>query len=188
MVASCAHAASLDIQMLHPTDKRVYSIFLNGGPDNGAFDTVHFHAAPDAPATIANIVGLGFTLRPPGQRLTYRNLWLDLDPTDPDNPGGLGWAIIGSVRTPTQFSFTGGPLGQKINTAGQPDGTLFLANIYLPAGTARGYVQLINAGSLVQQLDFTLPVPEPVGSTLAGMGVLFGIAGWRCRPPQFRQI
>lgn len=84
--------------------------------------------------------------------------------------------MVGVLSTSTQVAFAVSPLGQKISTFSQPDGKLFLANIYMPSGTALGTVQLIEAGLLVQQIDFAFPIPEPAGIALVSSAVLAGLA------------
>jgi len=76
--------------------------------------------------------------RPPGRPATYINRMLNADPLDID--GGMSWNILGLMRTPSEVSFTGGPLGRKISTADQTDGRLFLANFYFPIPEPGGLI------------------------------------------------
>jgi hypothetical protein len=97
--------------------------------------------------------------RPPGQQYTDINRLLNSDPLDFE--GGLNWSIVGLTRTPTEVSFTGGPLGGEISTADQPNGRLFLANLYIP-------------------------IPEPPAAALASLAVL-GLTSVQGRSRGFRE-
>ena len=110
LACSVANAASVSVRTGAPG---AYSIFLDGQEADGNFDTVFVELIPSAPATFTNQnSGLqSGAPRPAGQAFSYRNRLLDLDPTDPDNPGGLGWTVVGAVSTANALSFTGGPLG-----------------------------------------------------------------------------
>ncbi len=125
---SSANAASIyDTR----TGLLTYSLFLDGGSDNGGFDMVSVVIKPTGPQTFTNqssglVAGIPL---PPGQPFSYINRKLDLDRSDPNTPGGVGWTIQSPVNTATELSFTGGPVGQKITTANQPFGRLFLANV-----------------------------------------------------------
>lgn len=147
-----AHAASLSVV----TIANVRSIYLDGGAENGTFNTVIFKATPGLMiVTLVNAAGqavgpvlnaapglddpvgylpfgnlsnglTGNIPRPAGQPFTYYNRMLDGDPLD----GGMGWSLVGVVRTSTELAFAGGPLGANISTSSQPGGRLFLANLY----------------------------------------------------------
>jgi hypothetical protein len=150
---STARAASLIVEHAGGT----HTVYLDGAQHNGNFDTIYFEAHPNAiellmiragvlvqqinyvPSLAEPQMGLFANLnsglsaglpRPPGLAYTNNNRTLDADPIDV--PQSQGWTIIGVTRTPSEVSFTGGPLGGTISTAGQPGGRLFLANLYAP--------------------------------------------------------
>jgi hypothetical protein len=168
-----ANAATMSIITQSNGANRIYTIYLAGGPDNGNFNTVILEATPTAGKEFLNFCsGLSSGApRPPGTPFTYRNRALDIDPADPDNPGiGLGWSLLGVTNTATKQSFTGGPLGQNISTASQPQGRLFLANLYLNAA-ANGLVKITgvnSGGGLVFAIAEPLLDPEPTAAILAG--------------------
>jgi hypothetical protein len=144
------------------------SIFLDGGAQNGAFDTIFFQLRPVAPALFTNnnnSRNAAGVPRPAGQAFTYYNGMLDADPLD--FPGALGLTQVGLINTPQELSFTVGKLGGTITTADQPDGDLFLANVNLQGSVFfEGRVQLISGGALIQ--EFVIPrIPEPAGALLA---------------------
>ncbi|WP_172991871.1 PEP-CTERM sorting domain-containing protein [Lacipirellula parvula] len=138
-------------------------------------------------ASFAN-VNSGLTAgvpRPAGQAFTYRNRVLDFDPLDPEAPGvGKGWTILGAINTASEISFAGGPLGRKINTATEPRGELFLANLYMqPYFTFTAQITLVRGVDTVFTTTFVPPaielpqlpeVPEPSSAALL---VTAGFAG-----------
>lgn len=156
-----------------------YSIFLAGNSLNSDFNVISFAVTPDAPGLFTNVDTFGgeSPVRPPGLPITYRNRLLDTDPAD--NPAGLGYVMLGTLVSSTKVEFTTGPLGQQISTATQPDGRLFLANINLPTGTARGNILLIDVGNIAADLRFV--IPEPAGMNLAAIGACVGLARIRRR-------
>jgi len=182
LACSVANASSVSVvkSVSNPT---AFSVYLDGEAADGNFDTVFVKLLPTPPATFTNQnSGLASGApRPAGQALSYRNRMLDLDPTDPDNPGGLGWNILGAVSTANELSFTGGPLGAKIDTGNAPG--LFLANVNMPTGGGTFQVQVISAGALVQELTGVfggVPIPEPATAGLAGLA-LCCVAAFRRR-------
>lgn len=179
LVSSVANAASLTSVKTEPS---AYAIYLNGAPENGAFDTVIFNATPDVGQSFTN-QNAGTSAgapRPAGQAFTYRNRALDFATDDPDFPG-LGWTIVGAQSNATGLQFSGGPTGFKISTAGQPNGALFLANINMPNGVGVANVKLVNNGQQVADLTIPInPIPEPASFALAGLSML-GFAAIRRR-------
>jgi hypothetical protein len=153
LAGSASNAAILSI--IHGAP-RAFSVYLDGQSLNGNFDTVIFKATtlPAGTPTISvQLVSAGTIQqelvqvlfpavgpflnpsgglsggepRPPGQQLTYINRLLNAEPFE--FPGALGWTVLGLVNNPGELSFVGGPLGAKINTATEPGGRLFLANL-----------------------------------------------------------
>jgi hypothetical protein len=167
---TAANAATLrlDADITSP-----HSLYLNGGAD--VFDTVEVTVVPGSGVTITNpnsglVAGVP---RPAGDPFTYLNRKLNGDPLD--DPSFLGWSILGLTNTPTQFSFTGGPLGGLINT----NGDLFLANINMSSPFASGYdffnVKTYRLGELVA--DVTVPFPsEPAALSMASVSLLGMVA------------
>lgn len=174
---SAANAATISILPAPLNPEGIYSLYLQGGADNGNFDAVQVNMLGDF---IAQNPGSSLGMpRPAGQAFSYRNRYLDLDPTDPDVPGGLGWSILGAVSNATELSFGGGPLGLKISTPAG-DG-LFLANVNMPTGMGTASVQLVNGGANVgSALTVEFGIPEPASLGLAGLA-LIGFAGLRRR-------
>lgn len=149
-----------------------------GGNLNGKFDTVDFQLTTFNGSFInINSGQVGGIPRPPGEPSTYRNRVLDADPLD----GGLGWSVVGQVINANGMAWAGGPLGHTIDTSGQPNGGLFLANVQfgVPARTASvsGRVQLISAGDIVAEIPF---VPEPAAGVL-GLFAALAVRGVRSR-------
>lgn len=201
LVSSPSKAAFLLMQKHSgsvPSVSSAYSVYLNGGAQNGTFDYIRFFAVPLSKAAPSEASflnpnsGLAAGIpRPPGQAFTYRNRALSLDPLDPDLPGvGKGWTILNPVTNSSQLSFEGGPLSGKITTADEPGGTLFLANINLP-NSAYAYLSLVlaNEGVVVSRLEqytiLTPPVlfPEPGSAVLSAAAFIGMVAvkrrGWR---------
>jgi hypothetical protein len=182
MGAASAKAALLN-QVQNGTTISVYLDASAVAGANGQFDTVIYDSAPDVGSTFA-APGSGLASgapRPAGQASTYRNRVLDLDPTDVDNPGGLGWSIVGASTVASALNFTGGPLGLKITT---PPSTpqapgLFLAN-YSLTGVGSAHVQIVSAGTILGEQTITLGIPEPATVGLASMALL-GLVGLRRR-------
>ena len=176
--ATTANAPTLSM-VHHPNGS--HSIYIDAGALNGNVDTIYLDARPYAGATFINIASglIAGAPRPAGQGLTYRNRRLDLDPFDPDNPGGLGWSLVGLEISSAMLAFITGPLGGLIST---PAPTLeapglFLANVLLSGvGNGSAHVQLVRAGDV--KFDATVELlPEPSSLGLAGvsMMVLSGI-------------
>jgi hypothetical protein len=183
VVCSTVNAASLRV---HPSfsPTGIYSVYVNGGTDNGNFDTLIVDIKPDAPALFlnpnsGNEPGVG--PRPAGQPFTYINRMINASPDDV--PGGLGWTVLGLAPTAelaNGLSFTTGPLGSTINTSGMLNGELFLVNFMIPAGaSATGGVQLVSAGTVLRNLPL-IDIPEPTTAGLASLA-LVGLAAARRR-------
>jgi hypothetical protein len=174
LIPTAGGAASLVVEPFG----NVHSIYLHGGFDNGNFNAVIFQATTsshdmyysvalhvisgvDVLATLSTSIfqperffgnfnsGLvAGAPRPAGDAFTHHNRMLDADPEDVE--GGLDWTILGLIRTPMQLSFTGGPLGGKINTASQPGGRLFIANLsFVVPESACCWQMMIAASGLV---------------------------------------
>lgn len=108
--------------------------------------------SPSRPFGNLNSGSVAGIARPPGAPFTYRNRLLNADPLD--QPETLGWTLLDVVIQPTKISFIGGPLGQRITTADQPNGRLFLANLHFV-------------------------IPEPATAALAGVALLVPTAAGR---------
>jgi hypothetical protein len=165
-VALCPQASA--VSFFYERYGDAYALFLDGEELNGKFDTIDFSAEPISPTTFDRIVGGipgSHPGRPPGDPFTYINPRLTGDPLD--HPEYQGWTMLGVFRTANRVAFAGSPLGQKIDTSGQANGDLFLANLMLsepyPAGKFTARVQLISAGTIVADL---VAVPEPATGVL----------------------
>ncbi len=178
VAVATTNAATISIQPLY-SSQGIYSLYLNGGTD--VFDSIGVKLTPGAGFTFINQSSGGSGgPRPAGQAFSYRNRILDLDPTDPDTPGGLGWAIVGPASNSNELSFGGGPANAKINT----NGNLFLANVMLssPRGFGSATVNLVNNGVDLPPITTLLfpIIPEPSACILVGIGAL-GLAAARRR-------
>lgn len=169
LCATQASAASLSVDQVG----NVFSLYLNGFGFNGSFNAIQATITPAAPSTFSNInSGLnGLVPRSPGEPFTFRSRTLDQAVVD----GGLGWTILGVTVSPALVEFSGGPLGQQIDTSGQPGGRLFLGNVVLPpSGSATASVLMAGNGQTLATLSTTFAtgnVPEPAtcGLLLLGM-------------------
>jgi hypothetical protein len=172
-----AHAASLS----YTQNVTAFAIFVDGEEHNDNFDTIYFRVTPNSPAVFTRIAMLFGVPRLPGDPLTYPNQMLNADPGD--IPGGLALSQFGLIRTPEEMSFTVAKLGGIISTASEPNGDLFLGNINMPGAgaTANVTVQLLRAGSLVEQLTAVVPIPEPAALAMAGMGMVVLVVSFRFR-------
>jgi hypothetical protein len=186
VAASAADAATLSIGSFQDWSVRgIAAIYLDGDADNGNFDTITFSARPQsvvhvqlisAGTVISELIfpffqpislspfanqnsGLSAGVpRPAGQTFTYINRLLHADPLK--FPGGLGWVVFGLVNRPDELSFVTGPLGGRIDTAGQPDGRLFLANIYAPISEpASGSLCVVGLFGLAARVIRRAPQP-----------------------------
>jgi hypothetical protein len=173
-LCSTVNAASLRVNPHSPTG--VYSLYFNGGAENGNFDTIIVDILPLAGAQFLNTNSGNEASRPrpPGMPYTYINRAINTDPFD--YPEGLGWTILGLAPTyelANGLQFTAGPLGGKINTSTMPNGELFLANIIMPPDAqAMASVQVVSVGTILQTLTATFPIPEPAAAGLATVALL----------------
>lgn len=178
--AASANAASLSVVQSGEGASKAFSLYLNGGADNGNFDTVSLVATPDVGSSFANPnsgTAPGVGPRAAGEAFTFRNRFLDLDPLD--DPQGKGWTVLGVVTTAQALSFDGGPLGLKISTAAEPGGNLFLANFNMPTGMGQATVNLFNSGAPAGTLSIPIGIPEPATLAMAGLGLVGVIAASR---------
>ena len=185
LLSQCeVQAASLRVSFAPYDRHTISSLYLSGGTDNGQFDTIIFDATAAARDQVrVQLVNDGVILRslnatladltppsqmvflnqnsgnraglprPAGEPFTYMNRMINADPNDVE--GALGWTVLGRINTPGELSFTAGPRGGRIDTSAQPNGELFLANIYFA-------------------------VPEPLGSSM----ILAALAALRQRAPR----
>jgi hypothetical protein len=169
-VCTAAHAATITTTQ----NGSAHSLYLNGETD--VFDTVEVVVTPEPGNTFTPRSGIEPGVpRPPGQPFTYLNRVLNGDPLD--DPSFLGWSILGLTITANEFKFTGGPLGQTIET----NGDLFLANLNFgsPSGRATAVVKTYRIGNVVADLSLTFPIPEPAALALAVMGLAGLVAASR---------
>jgi hypothetical protein len=87
--------------------------------------------------------------------------------------------------TPSSVSFSVTRWGGRIDSSSEPDGRLFLANVFQPGDAGFDVrVRLIGAGYLIAALDYTVPIPEPTAWLLGCSNLIaFGIAYRRRRRP-----
>jgi hypothetical protein len=176
---SVANAARLSYEPAPTSPNGVYSIYLAG--EDTVFNGVGLSVKPDGGAsfqnpTSGNVAGAP---RPAGFEGSYRNRLLDADVSE--IPESKQWTLLGVVNSAAEIAFSGGPLGQTINTSGEPGGKLFLANIWLPAGaTATATLQLVNGVDTVFTQTLPIPIPEPATFGL-GSFALLGLAALRRR-------
>jgi hypothetical protein len=156
----------------------IYSLYLNGGADNGNFDTIIVDINPSPGAQLLNphSGAVGGSPRPPGDAFTYINRLINASPDDV--PGGLGWTVLGLTPVAEMangLEFTAGPLGGTIDTSTMPNGELFIANVNIAPGvSAMATVQVVSAGTVLGTLT-PVCIPEPTTAGLASLAV-FGLA------------
>jgi hypothetical protein len=160
-------------QLLMTKNGPVHVFYVDGESLNGAFDTFYFQAKATSSGAFANFTFGGSGPPPfPGIEYSYANPLIVADPTDV--PGGLGFTRVGLIRNPQEVSFTAGNLGGTVTTANEPNGDLFLANLYIPdpnsAFTAT--LQLISAGTVVFEAVQTIPEPSGIACGLVGLSAL----------------
>jgi hypothetical protein len=149
----------------------IYTFYVDGESLNGGYETIYFQAKATPPGKFANFAN-GYSIagipRPPGQSFTYPNNMLVTDPLD--FPGGLRLMRLGLRNLGPELSYTVGNLFGTITTANEPNGDLFLANLYVPDSTAfTATVQLISAGTVV--FEATQTIPEPAAGLVALVGL-----------------
>ncbi|BBO31472.1 PEP-CTERM sorting domain-containing protein [Lacipirellula parvula] len=160
-----------------------FSVYLEGQATS--FNGVSLSVTPNSGASFNNINSglVSGAPRPAEAAFTYRNRALDIATDDPDNPGvGKGWTVLSPVNTAALVSFSGGPLGQSISTAAEPNGRLFLANLSFPslAETATASLTLVNGVDTVYTESLQLVrVPEPATLAMAGLGLIGVVAARR---------
>ena len=155
----------------------IYTFYVDGESLNGNFETIYFQAKATPPGKFANLPNLASppgVPRPPGDSFTYPNRMLIADPLD--FPGALGLTQVGLNLTGQELSYAVGNLFGTITTANQPNGDLFLANLYVPDHTAfTATVQLISAGTVVFEATQTVPEPAAGLVALAGLSHLLAL-------------
>jgi hypothetical protein len=168
---SAANAALLTVEPAGISSNGVYTLYLAG--ESTVFNALGLSVKPNGDAMFLNlpaIIGLGIP-RPPGGPYTDRNRALDEDPSE--YPASRGWTLLGVQTNANGIVFSGGPLGRLIDTSGEPDGKLFLANLMLPPGaTATATLQLVNGVDTVYTQTLQFPIPEPAGIGMMGLGTL----------------
>jgi hypothetical protein len=168
LACTVSDAASLNVSS--NAANHTFSVYLDGAPQNGQFDTVDVHITPKAGAAFTNNdTGFnGFFPRAAGEPFTFINQLLAASTAQ----GGAGFSVLGAVNTPSEVAFAGGPLGLTITTPAAPG--LFLANIQLPSGAGTAKVDVISGGNITQSLsaDFGAVVPEPATVGLGAMSLL----------------
>ncbi len=190
LASSTAKAASLSATTFSfiSSNSRAFALYLDGSAVgggqnlNGQFDSISLSVVPLFAGTTFTNQNSGVFAgapRPAGQAFTYRNRYLESSVDDPENPG-TGWIVTNVVSTTTMFGFDGGPLGQKITTANEPGGKLFLANLHMPRvpGTfsyINATVKLYNGAALVTTAILAAPDPEPATIVMVAQ-CGFGIA------------
>jgi hypothetical protein len=181
-VASSAYAAPIySITTTQKGANIAYSLYIdtNGTAMNG----LDMQATPGAGFSFLlpdSGYPLGGPPRPAGQLFTYRNRYLDLDPADPEFSGGKGWTLVAPITAAALVTISGGPLGQKIDTAGEPGGKLFLANFLLPAnGTFAALLKAVNGAQVVDVQNVVPGIPEPATLGLAGLSLIALVAATR---------
>jgi hypothetical protein len=171
LTSSEANAALLTVEPAGVSFNGVYTLYLAG--ESTVFNGVGLSVKPDGGAMFLNATSAPFLgiPRPPGDPFTYRNRALDADPVD--FPASKGWTLLGVVSTSHEQAFSGGPLGQTIDTSGDPGGKLFLANLMLPPGaTATATLQLVNGVDTVHTQTLQFPIPEPPGLGMVSLGTI----------------
>lgn len=169
LVAMAVSAEAATLVTKNNAQTNNWSLYID--TEATVFDSIQIDVVPSA--------GIGFgalssgTGRSAGDPNTFRNRVLDGDPLD----GGKGWLVPGAVVNATTFSFGGGPPGEKISSAAEPNGDLFLANLFFTGAPAAGVwgtanVQLVNAGTTISTLSVPIGIPEPATCALAGMGLV----------------
>jgi hypothetical protein len=174
---ACTSASAASIQVQRNFDNGTFAVFLEGGADNGNFDSFIFKAKPFGGATFTHqSSGLSAgQVRPPGEPFTYPNRLIAIDPLDV--PGGLGLIMLGLVNVQTELSYVVGDLAGPISTASQPNGRLFLANLDVANRSSSCFqttvtVELFNQGSLISHDTYVDPCPEPSAFALSASSLL----------------
>lgn len=180
LACSAASAATLVVTPDGVSPNNVYTIYLEG--QGTTFNGAGLSVKPDGSALFENVTtgNLAGAPRPAGDPFTYRNRLLDAD--GEEFPDSKGWTLLGVVNSTSEVAFSGGPLGELIDTTSEPGGRLFLANIMLTAGTtATASLQLVNGVDTVHTQSITFGIiPEPTTIGLASVALL-GLAALRRR-------
>lgn len=170
------HSAQLRVDSFglgQDVGSEVFGIFLDGEELNGQFDTIIVEISTNPGSLFLeplNSRAIDFFI-PPGPGfccLTFISFQL----SSPPSFGGNGFTVLGAVEAENQVAFSGGPLGQTIDTQHGPnvgDDGLFLANIILADGTATATAQLVRAGDVIEELNTAFGVPEPPSVALLGL-------------------
>lgn len=154
-----------------------YAVFLHGEELNMMFDTIIVDITPHVGSTFVRLsppFQLNRDATSAGDEYTFLNPFLGA-------PSfcfctGHGFSLLGVIVSETNIEFTGGPLGNTIDTNFLSNAGLFMTNLVLPNGRATANVQLVRAGTIVADLTETFGVPEPTSLTLFGYSVI----GYMC--------
>ncbi|MBL9165331.1 MAG: hypothetical protein JNL18_21570 [Planctomycetaceae bacterium] len=169
MLAASLPARAAQLSMTR--NGAIYIFYVDGESLNGGFETIYFQAKATPPGKFANVPNGAAppgVPRPPGDSFTYPNRMLIADPLD--FPGALGLSMVGFINNGQELSYAVGNLFGTITTANQPNGDLFLANLYVPDPTHfTATVQLISAGTVV--FEATQTIPEPAAGLVALVGL-----------------
>lgn len=175
MLAASLPARAAQLSMTN--NGAIYTFYVDGESLNGGFETIYFQARTTPPGKFAKLnTGILAVPRPPGNAFTYPNRMLIADPLD--FPGALGLLRVGFINNGQELSYAVGNLFGTITTANQPNGDLFLANLYVPDPTHfTATVQLISAGMVVFEATQTIPEPAAGLVALVGLSSLLAFRG-----------
>jgi hypothetical protein len=168
---SATNAARLIVEPAAVSPNGVYVLYLHG--ESTVFNALGLSVKPDNGAGFLDVNSGNIVTRPrsPGDSFTYRNRWLDADPSE--YPESRQWTLLGVLNTQNEQAFAGGPLGRLIDTSSEPGGKLFLANLkLLPGATATATLQLVNGVDTVHTQTLQFPIPEPGGLAITAFASL----------------